>query len=275
MIKYVLSRGCRFLDLQIYLSEVDGIPYVVNITDPEKKELESDNKVSLDTIFNYIVTNAFSTLNGNNGSPNPKDPLFIHMRIIPDTNLRIYNKVAEYIEKNFSTNSRLIDNTGNAKKIDKYTQIKTDNSIMQKTIFLTDKSYNPTYALFSQKLALLINGETGGNSFQIQDYGKMQNRKKTPPLLKDDYKTTNLINENIVMPEILERYPSPSIIDMVVNHGIQITLYPFYKPSDELIQYEMLFNEYKSAFIPMAYAIKYLQQLEKELSVKKVQFGAF
>jgi hypothetical protein len=139
---------------------------------------------------------------------------------------------------------------------------------------LIDKSYEPDYANYSEKLPNLVNGHTGGDTFEVYDYGKMTNRTKNPPTIKDDYKTTNIMFERIVIPDSLERYPSPSIIDMVVNHGIQITLYPFYTYSDNLVQYELLFNEYKSAIIPMAYAITYLSRLEKELSVKKIQIGA-
>ncbi len=274
MIRYVISRGCRFLDLQIFLSEKDNIPYVVNITDPTRKEMTSENMVLLDTILNTIAANAFATVQGNSGCPNPTDPLFIHLRIIPDKKMLVYDKVADYITKNFSTNSRAINNIGNATLIDQYTQIVGDDTIMKKTFFLIDKSYNPKYAVFSQKIANLMNGETGGEKFQVLDYSKMINRKTTPPIIKDDYRTTDVINETIVMPEILEKYPSPSIINMVVNYGVQITMYPFYKSSDELVQYELLFNEYKSAFIPMAYAIKYLDQLKSELESKNIQLGA-
>jgi hypothetical protein len=89
----------------------------------------------------------------------------------------------------------------------------------------------------------------------------------------DDFRTTNITNEKIVMPEVLERYPPPSIIDMVVNYGVQITLYPFYNYNDELIIYEKLFNENKSAIIPMAYAISYLDNTERSLASKKIKLG--
>jgi hypothetical protein len=273
MIKYVLSRGCRFLDLQIHYSENDGIAYVANITDPKMKEMDSDNRVSLDAIFNVIVANAFTGSQGNDGCPNPKDPLFIHLRIIPDKNTKVYSAVAECITKNFSDNYRFLNNSGRAKLIDKYTQI--DERIMNKTLFMIDKTYNPEYAYFSQTLANLINGETGGSTFRMQNYNRIKNRTKNPPVVNDDFKSSILIDEQIIIPDILEKNPQPSIIDMVVNYGVQITMYSFYIPSDMLAQYEDLFNYHKSAIIPMAYAINYLGRMETELASKQLQLGSF
>ena len=273
MIKYVLSRGCRFLDLQIHYSQNDNLAYVANITDPKMKEMDSVNRVPLDTIFNVIAANAFMGSQGSDGCPNPKDPLFIHLRIIPDKSAKVYNVVAECITKNFSNNSRVLNNDGNAKKIDKYTQI--NNAIMKKTLFLIDKTYNPEYAYFSQKLANLINGETGGSTFQMQDYSRIKNKVKTPPMIKDDFKTTNIMNEQIVIPDVLEKYSQPNIINMVVDYGVQITMYSFYNSGDSLSQYEDLFNNYKSAIIPMAYAINYLGKMETELANKKLKLGSF
>uniref|UniRef100_A0A6C0HHF0 Phosphatidylinositol-specific phospholipase C X domain-containing protein n=1 Tax=viral metagenome TaxID=1070528 RepID=A0A6C0HHF0_9ZZZZ len=273
MIKYVLSRGCRFLDLQIHYSEKDGIAYVANVTDPKIKEMDSFNRVPLNDMFNVIAANAFMGSQGNDGCPNPKDPLFIHLRIIPDKNAKVYASVAECIVKNFPDKSRFLSKSGKAKRIDKYTQI--NDKILKKTVFLIDKTYNPEYAYFSQRLTTLLNGETGGSTFQMQDYDRIKNKVKTPPLVKDDFRTTNIIDEQIVIPDISENQPKPSIITMIVNYGVQITLYSFYKSDDKLAQYEDLFNNYKSAIIPMAYAINYLGKMKTELETKKIKFSTF
>jgi hypothetical protein len=273
MIKYVLARGCRFLDLQIHYSENNNLAYVANITDTEIKEMDSNNRVSLDTIFNVIAANAFMSSQGSDGCPNPKDPLFIHLRIIKDKNTKVYDIVAQCITKNFSENSRFLDDAGKAKMIDKYTQI--NDATMKKTMFLIDKTANPEYAYSSQTLANLINGETGGSTFQMQDYSLIKNKAKTPPIINDDFKTTKIIDEQIIIPDLLEKYPQPSIIDMVVNYGVQITLYSFYKFDEKLIQYEDLFNRHKSAIIPMAYAINYLGKTKTEIANKTLQMGSF
>jgi hypothetical protein len=76
-------------------------------------------------------------------------------------------------------------------------------------------------------------------------------------------------------PDPLEKYPQPTIINMVVNYGVQITMYSFYNTGDNLTQYEDLFNYHKSAIIPMAYAINYLGKMETELASKTLQLGSF
>ncbi len=273
MINHVLSRGCRFLDLQIHCSNSDSgtIAYVANITDPNIKEMDSVNRVALTDIFKAIAGNAFTASQGNDGCPNHKDPLFIHLRIIPNKSANVYDKVAKCIT---DTNFNLFtDSSGKAKMIDKYTQI--NDQVMSKVMFLIDKTYNPEYAYFSQTLANLINGETGGSTFRMQDYSRIKDKVKTSPIVNDDFKTTKIIEEQIITPDLLEIYPQPSIITMVVNYGVQITLYSFYKAGDNLTQYEDLFNYHKSAFIPMAYAINYLGKLETELASKTIQLGPF
>ena len=271
MIKYVISRGCRFIDLQIHYSDTDSIPYVANITDPDRLDMESENRISLYTIFNAIATNAFTPTSGNSGCANSKDPLFIHMRVLPDKENLVYKSIARCINSVFPTTMRILNNNGNALLIDNNTTI--NNRFTRKAVFLMDKKYNPQYSYGSQDLVDMINGETGGSTFQMFDYGKIKNSIRTPPIVMDDFQTTNITKEKIVMPEILERYPAPSIIEMVVNYGVQITLYPFYQQNDELNIYEQLFNEYKSAIIPMAYAIQYLDNTEKSLESKKIRFG--
>jgi hypothetical protein len=50
MIKYVLRRGCRYLDIPIFYSTTDNIPYVAHITDSKAIDSASDNKIPHVTI---------------------------------------------------------------------------------------------------------------------------------------------------------------------------------------------------------------------------------
>jgi len=270
-LKYILSRGCRFIDLQIHYSMKDNIPFVANITDPSGIDMESENRISLYKIFTTIVANAFTPTYSNGGCPNSKDPLFIHMRVIPDKENLVYKSIARCIETVFPKEMRVLNNNGNALLLENNTTI--NDRFSRRVLFLMDKTNNPQYSYNDDKIGNLINGETGGSTFQTYNYGKIKNSIRTPPVIKDDYQTTTIITEKIVMPETLERYPSPSIIDMVVNYGVQITLYPFYNNNEQLIIYEKLFNENKSAIIPMAYAISYLDNEEKSISSKKIKIG--
>jgi hypothetical protein len=305
-IKYVLSRGCRVIDLQIHYSFDDSIPYVGNITDPEGVDMESQNRISLYNIFTTILVNAFTPTQGEDGCPNPKDPLIIHMRVIPDRrdtrsildmsadeksksnkSCLVYESIAKCIDQVFPKEKRLVNFDGNAVRIDSNNRdnlnIAPVNSnmnnivreiISQKVLFLMDVRNNREYSYNSSAFLNMINGETGGDTIQLHEYGKLPG--KNPPIIKDSGFETNIREEKMVIPDILGEHPPPSIIETVLNHGVQVTLYPFYiKKKEVLHQYEELFNHYGSAIIPMAYAIQYLEELRTYLSNKQLHLGPF
>lgn len=272
MVKYVLSRGCRYLDIPVYYSTKDNIPCVAHIKDPAGIDMESENKVPLDTILNIIAANAFSSMDGGSGSPNPGDPLFIELRVYPDANNLIYDQIAYSITKNFSPKRYVDDTTKKAFMIDGNTIV---DDLMGSAIFLMNKTIKPDYATASQDLANCINAELGGSTFRLQSYNQMQRQTKNPPILKDNFQKTNILVHNTIMPEVTESYSHPDIIKMVLDYGVQITAFSFYKRDDFLNRYEMLFNEYKSGFVPMSYAISYLSNMRSEMTGKKMAIGAF
>ena len=272
MVKYVLSRGCRYLDIPVYYSTKDNIPCVAHIKDPAGIDMESDNKVPLDTILNIIAANAFASLSGGSGSPNPGDPLFVELRVYPDTNNLIYDQIAYSITKNFSARRYMDDTTKKAIMINGDTIV---DDLMGSALFVMNKTIRPEYATVSQDLANCINAELGGSTFRLQSYNQMQRQTKNPPILKDDFQKTNILVHNTIMPEVTESYSHPDIIKMVIDYGVQITAFSFYKRDDFLNRYEMLFNEYKSGFVPMSYAISYLSNMRSEMTGKKMALGAF
>ena len=263
MIKYVLRRGCRYLDIPIFYSTTDNIPYVAHITDSKAIDSASDNKIPLDTVFNAIASNAFASSN----SPNFGEPLFIELRIYPDANSVVYDKVAALINANFSSKRYVDSNTGKAIQIDGSTYINdaTQNPpLMGYALFMMNKTINPQYATVSQDLANCINGELGGSTFQMQTYDQLQGQTTNPPNVKNDFKSTNVIVYNTLMSDLATLYPHPDIIKTVLSYGIQVTTYKFYARDDMLTRYEMLFDQYKSGFVPMAYAISYLSTMKNE-----------
>jgi hypothetical protein len=75
MVKYVISRGCRFLDFEIYL--IDDKIYVGSSSDVNSKTLDTENSILVDKIFSVIISNAFTS----GTAPNNGDPLFINLRV--------------------------------------------------------------------------------------------------------------------------------------------------------------------------------------------------
>lgn len=262
MIKYVLRRGCRYLDIPIFYSTTDNIPYVAHITDDKAIDSASDNKIPLDTVFNALASNAFASSN----SPNFGEPLFVELRIYPDKESVVYDKVASLIESNFSRKRYVDKNTGKAIKIDGSTYINdaTKNlPLMGSALFIMNKSINPDYNNVSG-LGDYINGELGGSTFKMQTYDQLQGQVTNPPNVKNDFKSTNVIVYNTLLSDLATLYPHPDIITTVLKYGIQVTTYKFYARDDMLNRYEMLFDQYTSGFVPMAYAISYLSTMKNE-----------
>ena len=77
MIEYVLSRGCRFLDFELYY---DNSSVKLNYTaDPTFTTFTNatPNEVEFGSVMSYITDNYKS----GDFIPNKLDPLFIHLRI--------------------------------------------------------------------------------------------------------------------------------------------------------------------------------------------------
>jgi hypothetical protein len=101
MLMYVLSRGCRLIDLEI--ANVNGVPYVVSPDYNSIVNIDKTKMTSLDNIFKTAVT--YGITNASGSAPNNQDPLFIHLRIHPDASYNhIYKDIASSIEQNIGSN---------------------------------------------------------------------------------------------------------------------------------------------------------------------------
>ena len=108
MLMYTLSRGCRFIDLEISniitdASNKTGIPYVVypdyNATIP----IDVNKCCKLDSILKTLVKHGLMNTQSSSAGPTPNysDPLFLHLRINVDPLYKnLYQDVAACIQKN-------------------------------------------------------------------------------------------------------------------------------------------------------------------------------
>ena len=85
MIKDMLSRGCRFLDFEIF--RMNNNPCVAYGIDPTFVTITSKTFMCLNKVLKNIIVNGFS-----GPSPNANDPLFIYFRI-KSRNTEICNKI--------------------------------------------------------------------------------------------------------------------------------------------------------------------------------------
>ena len=246
MIKLILSRGYRYLDIPIYYG-ADSKPYVFYSTDANT--VDTAAAIPLGNVFNVIASSAFS-----NNSPNPFDPLFIELRIKPDINNNVYTAVANLIQSNFQQTLH-VDSQNRAILIDGSTQL---NTLMGRTIFLMNSTNNPNFASASQPFAFSMNAVLGEPPFILKKYDQIQSQTKyniqsryvvtsynIPP-------TTNISAYTTMMPELTELNPIPNIYNAILHFGIQVMPVPFYSSDPMITLYEQTFDDEKSAFVPMA-----------------------
>jgi hypothetical protein len=255
-IKKVLQTGCRFIDLEIF--SISGVPSVGYSVDPTFTNLTSKNHILLTDAFTIIISNCFSSSTCTNSG----DPLFIQLRIKSKDTNNIYKEVASAIDSVFSNTEKLyLESDKKPKKIDNNTLL---NEINGKIIFIIDKTISPDYANYttcygdnSQKtcydLTDYINMESGGNTLQLLNYSSIFNQQTNPPVIMDDFKTTNSKVIKMAIPDPLVKTKNPDYRPFLKNYGIQNVAYMFWQNDKNLADYEAGFAEYKSAFVPFAY----------------------
>uniref|UniRef100_A0A6C0DQ92 Phosphatidylinositol-specific phospholipase C X domain-containing protein n=1 Tax=viral metagenome TaxID=1070528 RepID=A0A6C0DQ92_9ZZZZ len=263
MIKHVLSKGCRFLDFEVFYDGKDA--FVSYSHDATYKTLQTDSSYSLTTVLNKVMGSAFNT-----DSPNPHDPLFIQLRV-KSNNTNVYRAVAASIHS--SLLSKLYP--------EEITEKTTLNDIMKKVVLVMDKTINVEYkdhADCSKKetktvhekdedcydLTNYINVESGSNLMRLARYSDMLDRKTNPPEINDDNDSTTVSKMQVVIPDVDYRVVNnPTLSPFVLKYGCQMVLYRFYNNDSNLVDYEDFFKHFKTAFVPLTRAISYLKKKEE------------
>lgn len=263
----VLSRGCRFLDFEIY--SINESPSVAYSVDKSFSTLTSGNSLLLKDVFNEIIGNCFT---GN--VPNPRDPIFIHLRLNTTCGLNnspacsIYQDVAKVISTTLLP-KLYVDASGNAISV-------TGSSILAdmagKIILVMDASINRDYKNYAKcdseencyDLQKYVNIESGGNTWFKYKFSDFINRKENPlaidssnPMVAEP--STGTLNLQMVLPDIGSNVQNGSFpLTNISIFGCQTIFMKFYKKDTALTEYESMFNEYKTAFLPLGYAVQYI-----------------
>jgi len=105
MLKYTLSRGCRFIDFEI--SNINGAPYVVYSNYETTNPIVVENCCKLDSILKTVLIYGLQNEKKSSSTgptANYSDPLFIHLRINNDKKYKnIYQDVAKCIVANLGS----------------------------------------------------------------------------------------------------------------------------------------------------------------------------
>lgn len=260
MIKYVLSRGVRYLDFEIFM--INNVPTVAYSTDPNFEIIDTDNTILLNAALSTIISNAFST----HTSPNNGDPLFINMRI-KSNDTGVYKAVANTI------NSVLMSNLLYEGKVTGDTKLR---NLMGKIIIVMDRTIAPMYAKYCKcsgsdnnnnchDLTEYINVESGTSALYQNQYTEIINQSSIQinTMLDICSICTDIKHMRIVLPDLnYKNTKNPIVENLITQYGVQIVPYRFNSNDGGLADYEALFDyqTLKSAFAPLATAIKYIQE---------------
>jgi hypothetical protein len=259
MLEYVMSRGCRFLDFELYLNE-KGDVCVNYSTDPTFSTFENTNSntVSFSSIMGYI------TVDGIGIAPNPNDPLFIHLRVKSD-NPNIYTKILGVLDNPTGTNKYEVYEN----QINGNTNL---NDLNGKIIIAMDRSIRPNDNIGG--LADYVSVFTGGSTWSIDRYSEFKNQKTSPPKPNDDFKTTNVTQLKLALPDLEKSSPNPATPhDFITNYGVQTIACRFYKDDIFNDLCEDIFAEHQSAFVPLGYVLNYIKRQKEDPRPRKLKYG--
>jgi len=262
MLEYVLSRGCRFLDFEIYW----GSPTVKNSvgqtssgavvsvsndpTTPEK------NCLSLYSVFNYLQNRCFTS----GVCPNYQDPLFIQIRVkyliyLNQTNNQnfLYDSIASTIQKCFGN----IQYKG---KVNGQTDI---SKIGQKVVIIMNTYANRDYVGVSPKLAKVINMESNSDVLTQSTYDETITQTETNYPIDSNGIVTKITTMQQVLPMstsntiqylFTDNFDAMSIIS---RYTVQFTPMLFWSNDSYLDTYETMFNRTGTGIIRLSSALNY------------------
>ena len=254
-IKYVLSRGCRLLDFEVFL--IDEKACVARTTEPNI--YTSKNFILLDDVLNCVAVSGFNPSN----CPNPTDPLFIQLRI-QSKHEDLYELCAVAISRQLK--KRLFqDAKSNILPVDKDTLIP---DIMSKVVIMIDKKLAPDYDQAvcdpAEKNCYLlknyVNIESGGDNVKSYTYPSIFDYAYTP-YETEKHLATGIQRLKIIVPEVnTDKLSNPMALDIIVRYSMHMICCMFYNLDDSLKNYERVFAANGSAFLSLADAAQIMQK---------------
>lgn len=249
MIRYVLERGCRFLDFEVVY--INNKPMVSYTLDRNYEMIETNNTLLLDDALLSCVGVGFSQK-----SPNPKDPIFIHLRV-KSKDKSIFNaigKSVDYALRHFLYKNKITDET----------KLK---DVMGKVVLLLDARLDRNYHEYTEcepsdhtcyDLSKFVNVDSGTNIISINKYSEVLNEQSIELSHSSNCNyCTNVEKYRMAIPNVIDNASNPEPKSMFIDHGIQIVPLQFHKRDEYLEQYEAFFDEYRSSFVPLSNAISY------------------
>ncbi len=246
-VKLMLSKGCRFLDFEIFL--IDNGAYVASSTDSSFSTITSTNHAPLNDVLKHVVMHAFSS-----PSPNSSDPLFVNFRIKTKSTL-LYNMIGMAVSKYLK--SYLVDG--------RVTGDTTLDTLMQKIVLVVDTQSSPSYANADYypncaqtqtqtqcyNLANFVNIESGTRELRQYKCNSLLRQATNPPMVIDSDKPhTDVSLLRLVEPESAVDLGNADAMYLMLNYGAQFIPNRFYINDRNGKEYDAIFAKHRTAFVP-------------------------
>ena len=247
MIKFVLSRGCRFIDFELY--NFSGSPYVAVGSNYES--IDTLNKLALDKVLQTVDKIAFVKDSPDVAPPNPNDPMIIHLRLMNIDSEGFYENINNII------NTNLGYRMASTKNVDENTRI---GEIAGKYVVLIDKKSRGYLQNNGNAIITNKNGETGTTSMILNSNMAILDQRPNPPILETEY-LTNVKKCNIVLADAGRTFfgysVNPDMADLTKQYGTQIVAYKYYINDKRLSNCENTFGNFKMGITSLAQNIIY------------------
>lgn len=258
MINYVLTRGCRFLDLAVFRDPISGASIVSVSTGKDYTfPISQEKPLLLSDAIQYINMYAF-----NSTCPNSSDPIFIQIRARQPTTddlktqpqliqifMDIYNCCNTYLKQFLYK-----DTEGNSKPVTSKTKI---NDLLNKIVIVMDTTlYN--YKILYPDLVNIINMDNSTSTLQSGmntiSYGNLPSKfLLTLSADKFNCSVNNMITQNLwIDSKNLDYANHSNSYLMFQNYSCQIVPMQFYNNGTDLYNYEMLFNNCGGAIVSLS-----------------------
>jgi hypothetical protein len=253
MIGFVLSRGVRLIDLEIYLKDGKAVvAFSNNGADPGPIDpsanpvvnFDSINSIPLGMAFTSITTNAFNSAS----VPNPNDPLFVNLRI-RSADPSIYSIVGGLVYTSMSgllaKSNASYQNTPPAGKI----VLMIDNTLDPKWRTKASGAKSSSASNLANYISLETGNNTGSISIYRDDVFSTLN-KWLPQITSTANYTVGVKSAMIVYPTV--NSANPDILDCVKGWGAQMVCQQYHLSGDKNLQYAESNIFTSSAIAPLA-----------------------
>jgi len=283
-LKYVLARGCRFVDFQVYLYDNNAyVGYFKNINNIVPDHVNQVNVLLNDILKDCVIFGMSKQFLGQNLTglisydvPNYQDPLFIQIRLNnalpPADKLLLMQLIQKQMQELSQQYSPYFTFTG----VSSTTFMK---DLMGKIVFVFEKDsdvLNQNVAFYnnlSNQFNVLFYDDCNINYIPYSQIDKSK-YKANPPMIKslidadgNSQSMTNVETFNVVYPDnnATSVLSNVNIFSATADYGCQIVLMQYYMIDigGNCTQYlnltETMFDNFGYAFVPLSSSVSYVK----------------